>query len=137
VKTLPRAAVVPVRESADWPRTEPVGSIDYNDHSDPATEVLLVRSPERSSAKPRPVVHTVPARQETTQVTAAPRRFPKGTSPVSPTRPGMSAVRPRASADDPTATDIALDDRTTPNLPLADRTKPGIALPSARGRLAR
>jgi hypothetical protein len=146
VKTLPFATTLPVREPAAWYRPEPLGSIEYND--DLSTEVLHVRSPERRAPQGRPAVHTVPAKQETTQVTAAPpRRFAKGTSPVTPTRPGMPVVRPRAQADDPTATDIALADRTaidlavdehtTPNLPLSERTKPGITLPTVRGRLAR
>jgi hypothetical protein len=119
-----------------------VGNIDYNDYTDASADLLRVRGserrvPSRTQAYPAPVVQQVPPKPA---AVAPPRRFAKGTSPVT--------SRARSNADEPTVTDLALADRTatdlaidsdhtTPNLPLADRTKPGLALPTVRGRLAR
>jgi hypothetical protein len=135
VKTLPLATIVP--DGSD------------GDYGAPSVATSIEAPRMRGAVRTRPMMHAMPAAQEPTQVTAAapPRRWAKGTNPVTPTRPGMPAVRPRASADDPTATDLvladrtaidlALDDHTAPNLPLVERTSPGIALPSIRGRAAR
>jgi hypothetical protein len=125
--------------------------IDDNDHGEPSAQLLYVQTSEaQASPKPaRPLAHTIPVKQETTQVIAAsPHRFARGTSPVSSTSRGMTAVRPLAAlADEPTATeislaehtaiDLAVGEHTTPNLPLSERTKPGLALPTLRGRVAR
>jgi hypothetical protein len=125
--------------------------IDDNEHREPSAELLYVQTSElRASPKPaRPLAHTIPVQQEATQVIAAqPLRFAKGTSPMSSTSRGMTAVRSlEALADEPTATEISLAEHaatelmlgeyTTPNLPLSERTQPGMALPSIRGRLAR
>ncbi len=145
MKTLPIATVVPVRDSGEWPRTEPVGTIDYNDYGHPSAELLRVRGSERRvSPNPAPVEHGVPPKPDAPEAgLVSPRRFAKGTSPVGSQRAGA----PHAYADEPTvmelgladrtATDVSIDDHTTPGLPLADRTKPGVALPSLRGRVAR
>jgi hypothetical protein len=127
--------------SAAWPKTEPVGAIDYADYSRVTTtpvvsipratpEPLTPRAPATlpRTAAPGTVipVPTLPTMQHPggagrlepvvrTPTPASLRRFAKGTGPVDPTA---------------TSRDLApMSDDTEPNISVGDRTTPGIALP--------
>jgi hypothetical protein len=138
-RTLPMPVVTITAEpmtSGTWPKTEPLGTIDYEDYTSPLAEVVRVPprivEPTTPSARAAPVAKSV--RPGTSPVTVIPvprlpslrdggtvtpieqramppRRYPKGTGPVDPNH-------------------------------LADQTKPGIvlspagALPSFKQRTA-
>jgi hypothetical protein len=123
-RTLPMPVVTMTAEpmsSGQWPKTEPVGTIDYEDYTSPLAEVVRVpRIVETPTAKPvakslrpgtSPVtvipVPRLPSLRDGGSVTPIEQRtrFPKGTGPVDPNH-------------------------------LADQTKPGIALPRAAGAVA-
>jgi hypothetical protein len=144
IRTRPMAAVA-VKDasgsSAAWPKTEPIGAIDYDSASRvTTTPVVAIPRTTPAASQPRPPaplprvaapgtvipVPTLPAMQHpggakrlapvvrTTSAQAAqasPHRFAQGTGPV-----------------DPTAT-APMSDDTQPNLSVGDRTTPGIALP--------
>jgi hypothetical protein len=119
--------------------------------------LLSVPASPAAPSSARPAAHTI-AREPEAPSGAPPRRFAKGTSPVSPAVAGATPVRPRAQADEPTATNISILDRTavefgaeehtrveeqtqveahtTPSLPISERPRKG-ALPSIRERFAR
>ena len=124
-KTLPMpavpAALAEPMSSGQWPKTEPVGTIDYEDYTSPVAEVVrvprIVEAPIAKAARPgtSPVtvipVPRLPSLRDGGTVTPIGTpiertRFPKGTGPVDPDR-------------------------------LADRTKPGIALPSIKRTASR
>jgi hypothetical protein len=145
----PAAIAVSVRETSNWSATELTDDGDYTE----AVELLTARAPDRSPAPPaRSVVHTIP-RKEPASDDAPPRRLAKGTSPQAI---GATPARPRASADEPTATDLVLpehsaraasraadfqlEERTIsnpPSLPVEERTRRVAPLPSIRDRLSR
>lgn len=134
-----------------WPTTQPLGTIDYEDFTSPATQIArspvvttpvapragtspatVIPIPKLPSVKstPRPtqmqpVVRTSPS-MPTPIPPAAPRRFPKGTGPIGPTTARMS-VPPPARDDDATKPGIAA---------VGERTSPGIALPPAARNVA-
>ncbi|HEU0031116.1 MAG TPA: hypothetical protein VFQ53_10825 [Kofleriaceae bacterium] len=133
--------------TAEWPKTEPVSNIHINypdTHPDtqvepprerevielvkkraetesPSTVIPVPKLPRRTETmRIEPVV-----RPSTTAVAGAPRRFPKGTRPVT----GSVGVAP------PPPIRPAEDDRTKPGIaiPPAART---VALPSIKQRMA-
>lgn len=139
-RTLARPAPLPVSSmSGEWPRTEPLGSIDYEDYSTvhrvvkipPREEKTVVAIPPRA-ASPATVIpvpklpnaHTIP-RDITlrpvvrTAPPAPPRRMPKGTSP---------------SVD--TQVTKVMEDTLTNVAAIGDRTKPGISIPRAAATVA-
>jgi hypothetical protein len=133
IRTRPMAAVA-VKDpaaSGEWPKTEPIGAIDYDDSSRVATRPAIAipeALPAQRSAPvtviPVPTLPTVQAghtiRLQPVVRTAVPpasmSRFAKGTAPVDPdVEHAMSA----------------LPDDTDPNVSVGDRTTPGIAMPRA------
>lgn len=126
-RTRPMAAVAAKDPAAsgEWPKTEPIGAIDYDriatrpaiaipqaevpaQRSAPATVIPVPTLPTLQGSQTgrlQPVVRTVPP--------ASPHRFAKGTAAVEP-----DAERSAAMPDD-----------TDPSLSIGDRTTPGIAMP--------
>lgn len=161
-KTLPFAKVAeqkpdPISTDA-WPKTEPLGEIDYNDYTSPSSEVVRVARlahtprvvlPARPTpAKAMPVVIPV----VTPPVPAQARDYPRAKSPVTvipiPKLPTIANPNPRAFAPvvTPAAPSIAPPRRiakgTGPYLPKTapmmavaapqdDDTVPGLVLPKA------
>lgn len=125
--------------SGEWPSTQPIGTIDYEEYSLAAPRPV-VAIPRVAPAAPLPVmpraaapitvipVPVLPTLQSTarasrlepvvrTQVPpGSPRRFPKGTGPVSPRTTSRMA---------------AMHDDTEPNVSVGDQTTPGVALPQS------
>lgn len=114
-KTLPMPVVTLAPEplsSGQWPKTEPLGNIDYEDYTSPLAEVVRaplvqpvpapVAKPARPGTSPVTVIPVprLPSLRDGGTITPMPRRYPKGTTPVT------------------------------------DQTKPGIALPSIKQRAA-
>jgi hypothetical protein len=140
--------------SGEWPSTEPIGTIDYEEYSLAAPRPV-VAIPRVAPAAPLPVmpraaapitvipVPVLPTLQSTaragrlepvvrTQVLPGSlRRFPKGTGTVSP----RTASRMAAMPDD-TELNVSVGDQTTPGvaLPQAGRT---VQLPSIKRRVNR
>lgn len=124
--------------SGEWPKTAPIGAIDYDDHSQVSTRpaVAIPRSAPAPVARPRTMTNTVipvPAlptmaatgrRLEPVRTTQVPpasaTRFAKGTGPVDPPTTSRRAA-------------VIVED-TIPNLSVGDRTRPGIAMPPATAR---
>lgn len=111
-KTLPMAKVAeqkpdPIKADA-WPKTEPLGEIDYNDYTSPMNEVVrvarLANTPravlpaKATPAKAMPVV--VPVVKA--PVPAQAREYPRATSPVTvipvPKLPTVANPNPRRFA---------------------------------------
>jgi hypothetical protein len=132
-RPTPRPAVAPdPAASGEWPSTEPIGAIDYEDYrisTRPAIAiprvlpaVAIPRTTTPSTVIPVPALPTVDAahcgRMEPVVRTAPPaqaNRFAKGTGPVDP--PTVRPTRPAA---------VVVED-TIPNLSVGDRTRPGVA----------
>jgi len=146
----PTAATKDAAASGEWPKTETIGAIDYEDYrvaTRPAIEIPRARppTPPPTIAIPRTTtpstVIPVPAlpvanaghlsRMEPvvrSQASSADTgRFAKGTGPVDPpeAETERSPRRPRAMVVEDTIPDISVGDRTTP----------GLALPPARRAL--
>jgi hypothetical protein len=164
-RTLPMAAVTPkpltaaiVKEpaaSAEWPATQPIGAIDYDDYAAvptrPAIAIPRVARPRPASVMPvattpstvipvpalptvrgtanatrfAPVVRTVPAQQA-----SSPRRFPKGTGPHDPPSTRTMA----AMSDDHTRLGVAPARAASSSV--GDQTQVGVALPPAARTVA-
>ena len=130
-RPTPRPAVTKdPAASGEWPRTETIGAIDYEDYrisTRPAIAiprvlpaVAIPRTTTPSTVIPVPAMPTVDAarcgRMEPVVRTAAPAsRFAKGTGPVDP--PTRRRTRPVA---------VVVED-TIPNLSVGDHTRPGVA----------
>jgi len=134
----PVIAVKPDPIATDsWPKTEPLGELDYNDYTSPvaalptslrvvppmpSTVIPIPRLPTSANASPRlstmaPVVRqTLP----TPIVPTPPRRFAKGTAPVLPQ--STSSIKPPASPPAPA---------------VSEDTIPGFRLPPAAAAVAR
>lgn len=146
-RTRPMAtvAVKDPASSGEWPKTEPIGAIDYDDHARVATRPVIAvpHVPMETPATQRTVPVTVipvpvlPSLQRTSHAgrlqpvvraapspvpPASPNRFPKGTGTVAPNTESY-------------ATSPQFDD-TDPNVSVGDRTTPGIALPRAARAVA-
>lgn len=144
-KTLPMAKVAeqkpdPIKTDA-WPKTEPLGELDYNDYTSPMNEVVrvaqLANTPrvvlpaKATSAKAMPVV--VPVVRP--PVPAQAREYPRATSPVTvipvPKLPTVANPNPRRFAK---GTGPYLP-KTEPMMAVAepqrdDDTVPGMVLPT-------
>jgi hypothetical protein len=125
-RTRPMATVAAKDPAAsgEWPKTEPIGAIDYDRISTrPAIAIPQGEASTQRTAPvtviPVPVLPTLQGSQGRLQpvVRAVPpassSRFAKGTAPVDP-----DAERAAAMSDD-----------TDPNVSIGDRTTPGIAMP--------
>jgi hypothetical protein len=165
-----RMSVMPTDplDAGDWPKTEPLGTIDYNDYTNPTHEVVrpaplavpvavplpvplndrtqtgimaVPRAAQPRAASPstiipvpklprvsegsrlEPVVRAMP----TPIPPSAPRRFPKGTGPVEPTRATRTVISPPAP--------IRVGDETSPGIALPPRAVAS-KLPSIKQRMA-
>jgi len=141
-RPMPVVATKDPSTSGEWPRTEPIGAIDYADHSRAATRPAMA-SPRVVAAAPPPAmpqaaapvtvipVPALPTMNGTARAgrlapvvrpnpsrapAASPRRFPKGTGPVDPRTTSRMA---------------AMSDDTQLTFSVGDRTTPGIVLPPA------
>jgi len=136
-KTQPMAMVATPEDpidSGDWPKTEPLGNLDFNDYTNPLSEVVRVVQPPPS---PQPVMRAIPRASSPTTVIpvprlpraegrtlepvtravpAGPRRFPKGTGPQVDRSLALAPPPPIRPAEE-------------------DRTRPGIVLPPSLPRL--
>ncbi|MGN6106388.1 MAG: hypothetical protein ACTHU0_14880 [Kofleriaceae bacterium] len=77
-RTQPMATVAPPRDvrdamsSGEWPKTEPLGELDYNDYTSPTNEVVRVaRIAEQPKAAPRVAVASRPVAPAPTPVVAS------------------------------------------------------------------
>ena len=154
-KTQPMAMVATPRDpmaSGDWPKTEPLGNIDYEDYTNPMTEVALrakvvaqIVNRPAAMAKATPA-HAFPRAPSPVTVIPVPR-LPRATSghgmqPVVRTLP--TPIPPGSPRRFPKGTGPVLDPSNTlaiaappPIRPAEDdRTKPGIALPPAAAAVA-
>ncbi|HEY5935123.1 MAG TPA: hypothetical protein VIU61_10825 [Kofleriaceae bacterium] len=114
-KTMPMPVVTLAPEplsSGQWPKTEPLGNIDYEDYTSPLTEVA--RAPIQPQPTPAPVakparpgtspvtvipVPRLPSLRDGGSITPMPRRYPKGTTPISDqTKPGIALPRAATTA---------------------------------------
>ena len=118
-RTLPMPVVDPI-STGSWPKTEPLGNIDYDDYMSPTTEVVqtvrVAEVPVSANHAPAPQavrpgtspvtvipVPKLPSLRAGGRIEPLPRRFPKGTGPVDSnhmapdqTKPGI--VLPRAAS---------------------------------------
>ena len=153
----------PVRDpldSDDWPKTEPLGAIDYEDYTNPTSEIVRVvqRANMMRSAIPAPKatppsqpvarpferakspstiipVPKLPRISETHQAlepVVSPRRSPKGTPPPVPMIKPLGVVPPPPirTGDDQTKPGIALP---PPAALLTLPRIPGLKRPATRG----
>jgi hypothetical protein len=156
-KTQPMATVAMARDpidTGDWPKTEPLGTIDYNDYTNPASEVArVVKTAAARAIAPRPAPAPMPAVRtrapspttiipvpklprladgRTVEPVVSPRRLAKGTGPqldASARRPSVIPPLPiHPAEDEKTSPGIALPRRATtgglPRLPGVTRTAP-------------
>jgi hypothetical protein len=110
-KTLPIAKVAehkpdPITTDS-WPKTEPLGEIDYNDYTSPMTEIVRVARMAHTPRVVLPAKSTPPKAMPVVVpvVAAAPaqvRDYPRATSPVTvipiPKLPTLANPNPRATA---------------------------------------
>jgi hypothetical protein len=163
-KALTAALVKEPAASAEWPATQPIGAIDYDDYAAvptrPAIAIPRVARPRPASVMPvaatpstvipvpalptvrgtanatrfAPVVRTIPAQQA-----GSPRRFPKGTGPHDP-----PTTRTMAAMSDDTTQRPAIGDHTrlgvapakAASSSVGDQTQVGVALPPAARTVA-
>jgi hypothetical protein len=109
-KTLPIAKVAEIKpdpmKTDSWPKTEPLGELDYNDYTSPMTEIVRVA---RLANTPRVVLPAKPtpprAMPVVVPVVAAPvpaqaREYPRAKSPVTvipvPKLPTLANPNPRS-----------------------------------------
>jgi len=133
-KTQPMAMVAAPKDPIDagaWPKTEPLGNIDYNDYTNPLSEVVRVARQVQPPPSPQPVRRAIPRASSPTTVIpvprlpraegrtlepvvraapVGPRRFPKGTGPQVDRSLALAPPPPIRPAEE-------------------DRTLPGIVLP--------
>jgi hypothetical protein len=158
VRTRPMPAVT-VKEppsAGDWPKAEPIGAIDYEDHSRgtprPATASRRVTPAAPAPARPHAAtpatvipVPALPTMQNTGRASrlepvkrtiaspAAPAslpRFAQGTGTVDQTGPSHVV-----SPSDDTKRDILVGDQTTPDILLPPAAR-AVQLPSIKRRMA-
>lgn len=140
---MPAAMKNPASSSTEWPKTAPIGSIDYEDYSRaplrpavtiprtapeppppempravaPSTvipvPVLPTMQNTARASRLEPVVRTIPAQAPPSTVS----RFALGTGPVDSATPAHGVSSFSGDAEH--------------NLSVGDRTKPGVALPPA------
>lgn len=124
--------------SDEWPKTEPLGAIDYEDYTNPMTEVVRV---VRAAQVPAPAPKPVPMPKATSPSQPIVRTYARAESPVTiipvPKLPRITqmqfsalepVVSPRRMPKGTPAPQLAI----TPPPPIragADETKPGIVLP--------
>jgi len=139
-KTLPMATIAVPRDpitTGEWPKTEPLGNIDYEDRTNPMSEVVRVVRLHQA-AKP---IAKLPAKD-----TPPPRSFQRAASPVTvipvPKLPrlGNLTMEPVVRTRFPQATPAPMGRRTAPlNIvpppPIRagddDKTSPGILITPA------
>lgn len=150
---MPAAMKDPASSSTEWPKTAPVGSIDYDDYSRVPTRpaVAIPRTAPEPPPEPRavvpstvipvPVLPTMQNAARTSRLEPVVRTIPAQAPPSAQTPPSTqtppSAQSRFALGTGPvdSATPAhgvsPLSDATAHNLSVGDRTKPGVALPPA------
>ena len=122
------AVVADPMTSGTWPKTEPVGNIDYEDYTSPTQ--VMVREPVLEPIRPAVTIVAVPA--------PAPKSARPGTSPATvipvPRLPSLrdgGRVDPMAHAAPPRRFPKGTT-RIDPNQLGSDETRPGIVMPAPR-----
>lgn len=156
-KTLPIAmvAISPI-DSGEWPKTEPLGNIDYEDYTSPMTEVVRVAptpvgpktAPIRAVPAPRNEYPRAPSPVTVIPVPKLPRidgsrlepvvrALPHPLPPLAPRRfpKGTGPHDPRtvAAMAPPPPIRPAEDDRTSPGIAMPSPAVAAIALPKIPG----
>jgi hypothetical protein len=145
----PKTAPMPVMamrdpiDSGEWPKTEPLGNIDYEDYTNPTAEVVRVirlanvrrttlpAAPAPKATPPsQPVVRATPRAQSPTTIIPVPR-LPRITDTHSAFEPVVSPPRRAAKGTPPppVPADKPIGVAPPPPIRSGDETKPGIALP--------
>jgi hypothetical protein len=139
-------------DSGEWPKTEPLGDIDYEDHTNPVAEVVrVVRLAKPAIIPARTIHHTTPP-APLPIVPLAARSYPRGQSPQTvipiPRLPRLDgqSVEPVVRTRFPKATPPAMQARPSQNQNIVlpppiraaddDKTSPGIALPPPANMIA-